>query len=427
MNILVVGNGGREHALAWKLAQSPQTERLFVAPGNGGTREIAENLDVPATDIEGLAGAVEKNGIDLTVVGPEAPLAEGIVDRFEGLGLAVFGPSKAAARLESSKIFAKEVMEQAGVPYARGRDFSLSTEAHGYLEEVGAPVVVKADGLAAGKGVTVAQTVEEAHRAVEEAMVGRVFGEAGDRVIIEECLEGREVSLFVFTDGGAVSAAVTASDYKRQLDGDRGPNTGGMGCYSPTEFLSQADVRELRDTIAVPIIEIMAAMGCPYKGVLYTGLMITEGGPRVLEFNVRLGDPEAQVVLPRLESDLVEIIDAVLNDRLSEVEVNWSPDPAMCVVLASGGYPGKYATGMQVSGLETVDPDTLVFHAGTFYDFESEKLTTSGGRVLSVGGRGRGLEEARARVYENVGRVGFEGMQYRRDIGLLGEAVTTGD
>ena len=272
-----------------------------------------------------------------------------------------------------------------------------------------------------------AQTIEDAHRAVEEAMVGRVFGEAGDRMVIEECLVGREVSLFVFTDGRAVSAPVTACDYKRQLDGGRGPNTGGMGCYSPADFLTEAQEQELRDTIAVPIIETMAEMGCSYKGVLYTGLMITEDGPRVLEFNVRLGDPEAQGVLPRMESDLVEIIDAVVNDRLSAVEVKWSPDPTMCVVLASGGYPGKYETGMPISGLDSLDPDALVFHAGTFYDDIAGKLKTSGGRVLSVGGGGRNLEGARALVYQNVGRVGFEGMQYRRDIGLVGEAVTTGD
>ena len=288
-------------------------------------------------------------------------------------------------------------------------------------------MVVKADGLAAGKGVTVAATLEEAHQAVEEAMVGRVFGKAGERVVIEECLEGREVSLFVFTDGMAVSAPVTACDYKRQLDGDKGPNTGGMGCYSPAEFLTEAQEQELRDTIAGPIIETMATMGCPYKGVLYTGLMITEEGPRVLEFNVRLGDPEAQVVLPRLESDLVEIIDAVVNDRLSEVEVRWGSDPTMCVVLASGGYPGKYETGQTISGLDSLESDALVFHAGTFYDFESEKLVTSGGRVLSVGGRARSLGEARGQVYENLGRVRFEGAQYRKDIGLVGEAVTTGD
>ena len=375
----------------------------------------------------GLQRLLEKHGVDLTVVGPEAPLAEGLVDRFEGLGLRVFGPTKAAARLESSKIFAREVMSRAGVPCANGRDFSSAEEAHGYLDEVGAPVVVKADGLAAGKGVTVASTLEEAHQAVEEAMVGRVFGEAGERVIIEECLEGREVSLFVFTDGMAVSGPVTACDYKRQLDGDRGPNTGGMGCYSPAEFLTETQERELRDTITLPIIQTMSKMGCPYKGVLYTGLMMTEEGPRVLEFNVRLGDPEAQVVLPRLESDLVEIIDAVVSDRLSEVEVKWSPESMMCVVLASGGYPGKYETGQTISGLDSLEPEALVFHAGTFYDFESEKLVTSGGRVLSVGGGERSLEEARERVYENVGKVGFEGAQYRKDIGLAGEAVTTGD
>ncbi len=427
MNILVVGNGGREHALAWKLAQSPHTDKLFVAPGNGGTRQVAVNLDIAATDIDRLLTAVEKHGVDLTVVGPEAPLAEGLVDRFAGLGLRVFGPTKGAARLESSKIFAREVMSRAGVPCANGRDFSSAEEANGYLDEVGAPVVVKADGLAAGKGVTVASTLEEAHQAVEEAMVGRVFGEAGERVIIEECLGGREVSLFVFTDGMAVSGPVTACDYKRQLDGDRGPNTGGMGCYSPAEFLTETQERELRDTITLPIIRTMSKMGCPYKGVLYTGLMMTEDGPRVLEFNVRLGDPEAQVVLPRLESDLVEIIDAVVSDRLSEVEVKWSPESMMCVVLASGGYPGKYETGQTISGLDSLESEALVFHAGTFYDFESEKLVTSGGRVLSVGGRALSLEEARERVYENVGKVGFEGAQYRKDIGLVGEAVTTGD
>lgn len=427
MNILVVGNGGREHALAWKLAQSPQTDKLFVAPGNGGTRLVAENVGVSATDIDGLVAVVGERGVDLTVVGPEAPLAEGIVDRFEGLGLPVFGPTRAAARLESSKIFAKQVMERAGVSFAAGRDFSSAEEAHSYLEEVGAPVVVKADGLAAGKGVTVASSVEEAHRAVDEAMVSRVFGDAGERVIIEECLRGREVSLFAFTDGRAVSVAVTACDYKRQLDGDRGPNTGGMGCYSPAEFLDKDEVQGLRDSIVVPVIEAMAAMGCPYKGVLYAGLMMTEDGPRALEFNVRLGDPEAQVVLPRLESDLVEIIDAVVQGRLSEVEVKWSSDCALGVALASGGYPGKYETGFPISGLDSVAPGTLVFHAGTFYDDTSGELKTSGGRVLSVGGLGGSLKEARERAYENVGRVGFEGMQYRRDIGLVGGAVKAGE
>ena len=370
---------------------------------------------------------MQKYGIDLTVVGPEAPLAEGIVDRFEELGIPVFGPSKAAARLESSKIFAKEVMERAGVACARGKGFSSAEEAHRYVEEVGGAVVVKADGLAAGKGVTVAETVEEAHRAVDEAMISRIFGEAGDRVVVEECLRGREVSLFVFADADAVSAPETACDYKRQLDGDKGPNTGGMGCYSPAEFLNEVQSWELRDTVAVPVIAAMADMGCPYKGVLYVGVMMTEDGPRVLEFNVRLGDPEAQVVLPRLESDLVEIVDAVAHDRLSEVDVKWSGDAAVAVVLASGGYPGKYRTGFAISGLDSLDEETLAFHAGTFYDERSKELKTSGGRVLSVVGRGRSLEEARLRAYDNVGRVGFEGRQYRKDIGLVGEAVSAGE
>lgn len=427
MNILVVGNGGREHALVWKLAQSQRTGNLFVAPGNGGTSLIAQNLDISATDIDRLAAAVKEHGIELTVVGPEAPLAEGIVDRFEGLGIPVFGPSMAAARLESSKIFAKEVMERARVACAKGQGFSSADDAHHYVEKVGGPVVVKADGLAAGKGVTVAQTLEEAHQAIDEAMVSRVFGEAGDRVVVEECLRGGEVSLFVFADAYTVSAPVTACDYKRQLDGDKGPNTGGMGTYSPADFLDEVQTWGLRDAVAVPIIAAMAEMGCPYKGVLYVGVMMTEEGPKVLEFNVRLGDPEAQVVLPRLESDLVDIVDAVVNDRLSEVEVKWSGDAAMAVVLASGGYPGKYETGLPISGLDSLDEETLVFHAGTFYDEGSRELKTSGGRVLSVVGRGRSLEEARVRAYDNVGRVGFEGRQYRKDIGLVGEAVSAGE
>ena len=427
MNILVVGNGGREHALVWKLAQSQRTGNLFVAPGNGGTSQIAQNLDISATDIDGLAAAVKTLGIELTVVGPEAPLAEGIVDRFEGLGIPVFGPSRAAARLESSKIFAKEVMDKAGVACAKGQGFSSADNAHHYVEEIGSPVVVKADGLAAGKGVTVAQTLEEAHQAIDEAMVSRVFGEAGDRVVVEECLRGREVSLFVFADAGTVSAPVTACDYKRQLDGDKGPNTGGMGTYSPAEFLDEAQTWDLRDAVAVPIIAAMAEMGCPYKGVLYVGVMMTEEGPKVLEFNVRLGDPEAQGVLPRLESDLVDVVDAVVNDRLSEVEVKWSEDAATAVVLASGGYPGQYETGLPISGLDSLDEEALVFHAGTFYDEGSREFKTSGGRVLSVVGRGRSLEEARVRAYDNVGRVGFEGRQYRKDIGLVGEAVSAGE
>ena len=414
--------------MVWKLAQSHRTGKLFAAPGNGGTRQAAKNLDISATDIDGLASAVEKYGIDLTVVGPEAPLAEGIVDRFDELGIPVFGPSKAAARLESSKIFAKEVMERAGVACAKGKGFSSAEEAHRYVEQVGGAVVVKADGLAAGKGVTVADTVEEAHRAVDEAMVSRVFGEAGDRVVIEECLRGREVSLFVFADADTVSAPVTACDYKRQLDGDKGPNTGGMGCYSPAEFLDEAQSWELRDTVAVPVIAAMAEMGCPYKGVLYVGVMMTEEGPKVLEFNVRLGDPEAQVVLPRLESDLVEIVDAVAHDRLSEVEVKWSGDAAMAVVLASGGVSGQVPDGNGYLRVWTsLDKETLAFHAGTFYDEGSKELRTSGGRVLSVVGRGRSLEEARVRAYDNVGRVGFEGRQYRKDIGLVGEAVSAGE
>ena len=364
MNILVVGNGGREHALAWKLAQSPRMGNLYAAPGNGGTEAIAQNLSINSTDIDGLARAVGKRRIDLTVVGPEAPLAAGLVDRFQELGLPVFGPTRAAARLESSKTFARDVMRRAGVPCAEGESFADPEEAHRCIERVGGRVVVKADGLAAGKGVTVAENAEEAHRAVDEAMVDGVFGEAGSRVVIEERLEGREVSLFVFADSNSVSTPVTACDYKRQLDGDQGPNTGGMGAFSPADFLTEAEALQLRDAIAAPVISAMDEMGCPYKGVLYAGLMITADGPRVLEFNIRLGDPEAQVVLPRLESDLVDVLDAVVNDRLSETEVRWSAGSAVAVVLASGGYPGSYDTGHAISGLGSVSDSALVFPRG---------------------------------------------------------------
>ena len=398
MNILVVGNGGREHALAWKLAQSHRTGDLFVAPGNGGTRQAAENLDISATDIDGLASAVEKHGIDLTVVGPEAPLAEGIVDRFEELGIPVFGPSKAAARLESSKIFAKEVMKRAGVACAKGKGFSSAEEAHRYVEQVGGAVVVKADGLAAGKGVTVAETVEEAYRAVDEAMVSRVVWRGGGQGCDRGVFEGSGSEPVRLCGCGYGVGAGDGLRLQATTGRGQGPQYRGHGLLQPAEFLDEAQSWELRDTVAVPVIAAMAEMGCPYKGVLYVGVMMTEDGPRVLEFNVRLGDPEAQVVLPRLGSDLVEIVDAVAHDRLSEVDVKWSQEAAMAVVLASAGVSGQVQDGVaRFRGWTPWTKETLVFHAGTFYDEGSKELKTSGGRVLSVVGRGRSLEEARVR------------------------------
>ncbi|MBI4337296.1 MAG: phosphoribosylamine--glycine ligase [Chloroflexi bacterium] len=418
MNILVVGSGAREHAIAWKLRQSPQVGQLYVAPGNAGTAAIATNLDVPATHIEKLAEAARSHHVDLTVVGPEAPLAAGIVDRFRAQGLPVFGPTQAAARIESSKVFAKELMRKHGIPTAEARVFSSYDEAKRYVQAAPLPLVVKADGLAAGKGVTVCQDHQQALKSLHDAMVARVFGAAGDRVLVEECLAGREVSIFAFTDGIHLSPLVAACDYKRLLDGDRGPNTGGMGSYSPPEFWTDPLSAEVRRAIMEPTVRAMAAEGCPYQGVLYAGLMLTPQGPKVLEFNCRLGDPETQAVLPRLRSDLLGVILSVVNGGLQNAAVEWRQDACVGVVLASGGYPGEYRRGLPIRGLEGVDSDILAFHAGTRSD-PALGVITDGGRVLTLAALGSSLKDARHRVYANIGRVHFDGVQYRHDIALL--------
>ncbi len=416
MNVLVVGSGAREHTIAWKLRQSPRLTDLFVAPGNAGTGAIGTNLDIKAADIDGIAAAAKEHRIDLVVVGPEVPLSRGLADRLTAEGIATFGPTKAAARIESSKAFSKELMERCGMPTAASATFDNRMEARNYVEAHPGPIVVKADGLAAGKGVFVCDTTEEALAAVD-AMMGAdaLFGESGSTVVIEERLSGREVSAHAFSDGTTVAPMPFACDYKRARDGDEGPNTGGMGAYSPPVWLDEALEPYIHERITEATITAMREEGSPYAGVLYPGVMVTADGPRVLEFNCRLGDPEAQVLLPRLQSDLLDICWAVANGTLSECEIRWSTDAAVGVVVASGGYPDGYQTGYPVSGLGSLDEDVHVFHAGTVAGDDGEVLT-SGGRVLTVVAQAPTLTEARSKAYRNVQRIHFTNAYYRRDI-----------
>ena len=392
-------------------------ERVFAAPGNAGTAAIAENLDLHPTDIEGLGKAGKEKGIDLVVVGPEAPLASGIVDYFDNLGIPVFGPNKAATQIESSKAFARNLMEKYGIPYPKGAVFSSYLEARKYLEEQPLPVVIKADGLAAGKGVIIADSLTEAQRALSEIMETRIFGSAGDRVVIDEYLIGREVSLIAFTDGKTVSPMIPACDYKKIEDNDRGSNTGGMGSYSPPGFFSAEMTEKVTRNILVPAVQAMAEEGMLYKGVLYAGLMIVDGEPVVIEFNARFGDPETQVVLPLLKTDLVDILLAVVHGNLAQLKIEWSSEACVGVVMASGGYPGSYKTGFPIQGIDTVDKDVLVFHAGTKLGNDGI-IYTDGGRVLTVAGMGKDIAEGREKVYRNIGSIQFEGCYYRRDITL---------
>lgn len=418
MKVLIVGNGGREHALAWKLKQSPKVTDIFIAPGNAGTETLGTNLPIAATDLPALAAAARQYRIGLTVVGPEAPLAAGIVDHFEGMGLPVFGPSKAASQLESSKTFAKTLMRRYGIPCALGASFDSHVAAVEFVKSQPAPLVIKADGLAAGKGVVVAGTKESALQALDDFMAKKTLGAAGDRVIIEECLDGKEVSLLAVTDGTTVLPMAPACDYKRVYDSDQGPNTGGMGSYSPPGFFSARDIEEVRLAVLEPVVQAMRMEGMPYKGVLYAGLMVTSDGIKVLEFNVRFGDPETQVILPRLETDLLDIMLASIDGSMHGLDLRWSPDACVGVVVASAGYPGSYETGHPISGLDNLNDSVAVFHAGT--GKEDGRIVTSGGRVMAVTARGGTLEEARARVYDNLRRIHFEGCHYRTDIAAPG-------
>jgi phosphoribosylamine--glycine ligase len=419
INILVIGSGAREHTLTWKLAQSPKVKALYAAPGNAGMARISQTLDIKDTDVEGLLRAAKENQIDLTVVGPEAPLAAGIVDSFQAAGLNVFGPTKAAAEIEWSKVFAKDLMQRHGIPGARSAAFTDYARAVEYAGKQKPPIVLKADGLAAGKGVIIVGTIEEAQNALAGMMQAKDFGTAGERVVIEEHLNGREMSFFVFTDGRTVLPTVPACDYKRIFDGDKGPNTGGMGSYTPPPFYNGVLGNLIMKTIMQPAVLALADEGRPYRGTLYGGLMLTANNvPKVIEFNSRLGDPETQVVLPRLKTDLLDIMLAVLDNRLDKMKIEWRDEACVGVVMASGGYPGSYKTGFPVSGLDDVDKDIVVFHAGTKPGQKGQVLT-GGGRCLTVVGTGKDLAEAREKVYQNITRIKFEGAYYRKDIALF--------
>lgn len=413
--ILIVGSGGREHALAWKIAQSHLCKELYVAPGNAGTAEW--NVPIKANDIERLADFAQDKAVDLTIVGPEEPLSLGIVDSFLAKGLKVFGPSREAAKLESSKAFAKMIMDEAKVPTAEYRTFTCLEEAREYLGKNGAPIVIKADGLAAGKGVIVAAELQEALDGIERIM-GGAFGSAGDQVVIEECLQGQEVSLLCFCDGKTAIPMVAVQDHKRALDGDQGLNTGGMGTYSPPPFWNKKLEQEVINTIALPTLEVMSKRGTPFKGVLFLGLMITAKGPKLLEYNVRFGDPETQVVMLLLKSDLLPILEKCVDGSLTAEDIVWYNDTAVCVVMAAPGYPGSYPKGIPINLPEINGSDLVIFQAGT--DLCQKGLISSGGRVLGVTVRGESLPVAREKAYELVERIDFPKAHYRTDIGLKG-------
>ncbi len=421
LKILVVGGGAREHTLVWKLAQSPRVKEIYVAPGNAGTVQLARNLDISPSNIEELAKITQEKGIELVVVGPEAPLADGIVDRFQTMGIPIFGPTKGATQIESSKAFAKGLMQKYGIPCARSKTFSEYNQAKDYVRQQIPPIVIKADGLAAGKGVIIADSIPQALDALSSIMEAKTLGVAGDQVVIEECLSGKEMSTFAFTDSQTVVPMVPACDYKRIYDGDEGPNTGGMGSYSPPHFNTPELAEMITETIMEPAVKAMDKEKRPYRGVLYGGLMITNEGPKVLEFNARFGDPEAQVTLPRLKTDLVDIMLAVINGNLEQINVEWSEDACVGVVMASAGYPGNYKTGFPVTGLGNLDKDIIVFHAGTKLGSEPGQVLTNGGRVLTIVAMGETIAEAREKVYANISRIHFEGCHYRKDIALVKE------
>ncbi len=416
MKILVVGGGGREHALVWKISQSRRQPKVFCAPGNAGIESLATCVPIQADDLTGLRDFALKEQIDLTVVGPEAPLALGIADEFRKARLKIFGPTKAAARLESSKSFSKDIMAANGIATARARSFEQIDQALAYLDEQPVPIVVKADGLAQGKGVVVATTREEAKRAVHDAMDKSLFGQAGHRVLIEEFLDGEELTIMAFTDGKTVVPMVPAQDHKRVGDGDTGPNTGGMGAYAPAPVATAALREQVTRQVLQPTVDAMARLGCPFQGVLYAGLMIVNGVPYVLEFNARMGDPETEVVLPLLKTDLVDVMEAVVNHRLDQLTVEWRTDTAVCVVMTSPGYPGSYQAGFIIRGLspQPADAHVAVFHAGTKRN--AETIVTAGGRVLAVTAWAPSLREAREEVYRTVPSILFDGQHYRTDI-----------
>ncbi len=421
LKVLVIGSGAREHALVWKISQSRKVSEIYAAPGNAGTAQLATNLNIKATDLESLAKAAKENKVDLIVVGPEDPLAEGVVDYFQKLGIPIFGPTKAAAQIEASKAFSKALFQKYGIPCAKSQTFSDLNQAKEYIRKQSVPLVIKADGLAAGKGVIMAETVDQALQAISDIMVNKTFGTAGDKVIIEEKLSGKEMSFFAVTDGRSILPMMPACDYKRVNDGDQGLNTGGMGGYSPPIFYTPELKKKILNVIIEPTVKAMVQENRRYQGVLYAGLMVNNGDPKLLEYNARFGDPECQVIMPRLRSDLIDIIEATIDGNLESVNHEWDEKPCVGVALASGGYPVKYKTGLPITGLNNLEKDVIVFHAGTKLGEKPGEILTNGGRVLTVVAKGKTISEAREKIYSNIPRIKFEGCHYRHDIALFKE------
>ncbi|MZG53746.1 MAG: phosphoribosylamine--glycine ligase [Nitrospinae bacterium] len=417
MQVLVIGGGGREHALVWKIKQSPRVEKVFCAPGNAGTGEIAENVPIAADDIKSLLDFALQKKIGLTVVGPEQPLVLGIVDQFEKEGLRIFGPNERAAKLEGSKSFSKDMMDKYGLPTAEYKTFTSPENAADYIKTKKGPLVVKADGLAAGKGVLICQTEDEALAAVDSIMGKKSFGEAGDQIVVEEFLEGQEVSVLAFCDGQTVLLMDSAQDHKAAYDGDKGPNTGGMGAYSPAPVFSEIMRQKVRDKIMLPMIRAMQKEGRVYKGILYAGLMLTKTGPQVLEFNARFGDPETQPLLVRMENDIIPVFEACIDGTLGQCQLGWKEESSVCVVMAAEGYPGSYEKGKPISGLKEANalPGVVVFHAGT--KEKDGEVLTHGGRVLGVTATGADTPTSITRAYEAVNKIQWQGIHFRKDIG----------
>lgn len=418
MKILVVGGGGREHALVCKIAQSPVVKKIYCAPGNGGISKLAECVPIKAQDVDGIVNFSKEKEIDLVIVAPDDPLVAGMVDALEKVGVKAFGPRKNAAVIEGSKSFAKDLMKKYNIPTAKYEVFDNSEHAIEYLRHQNYPIVVKADGLALGKGVIIAQGFDQAQEAVNDIMQDKVFGSAGNKIVIEEFLVGPEVSILAFTDGKTVAPMVSSQDHKRALDNDLGLNTGGMGTFSPSRIYTSEMAQYCMENVFKPTIEAMNKEGRKFKGILYFGLIITKDGPKVLEYNARFGDPETQVVLPRLKSDIVEIFNAVVEEKLGQIDIRWEDNAAVCVIMASGGYPQQYRTGYEISGMEEAEKDSsiMVFHAGTKAD--NGKFYTAGGRVIGVTAIDETLDKAIKKAYEGVGKINFKDMHYRRDIGV---------
>ena len=416
MKVLVIGSGGREHALVWKITQSPKISQIYCAPGNAGISKLAQCVNINADSIDKLVDFAQEEKIDLTIVGPELPLSNGIVNEFNRKGLRVFGPSKKATEIESSKVFSKYLMKKYNIPTANYEVFQNSEKAFDYIKQQAFPLVIKADGLAAGKGVFIVKDLLQARDALDALMEEKKFGEAGRQVIIEEFLEGEEVSILAFCDGKTIVPMVSSQDHKKIFDNDRGPNTGGMGAYSPVPFYPDEFEKRVLEEILKPTVKGLQSEGREYKGVLYAGLILTKQGPKVLEFNARFGDPETQVILPRLKTDLIDIFNAVIEGTLHKINIEWKDNAAVCVVMASGGYPGKYQKGKVISGLERLEKmkDIIVFHAGT--KFQYDKIITSGGRVLGITAWDENISKAKERAYKGVKEIYFEDMYYRKDI-----------